>query len=60
MSLTASSYPLCRTGQLCDFGWFTLPTQHLTPLVSGIFADTANFLNGNGNEYVIHVGEVSI
>lgn len=46
--------------------WFWtvyLPTQHFWHhLVSGIFADTANFLNGNGNgnEYIIHVGKVSI
>ena len=44
--------------------WFCmgyLPTQHFWHhLVSGIFADTANFLNGNGNEYIIYVGEVSI
>lgn len=43
------------------YGTVYLPTQHFWHhLVSGIFADTANFLNVNENEYITHVGEVSI
>jgi hypothetical protein len=42
---------LCHAGKPHGTGVY-LPTQHFWHhLVSGIFADTANFLNVNGEEY---------